>query len=106
MPFEVAAALLRLGKKYEIEPLFDEVVCRLKVDLPTTLECSDSLPQPNIWREFCEEDNILRDIAEFAYTSNIPELRPILPITLAWCCIERLVSFIHIVFCHRVVSLR
>ncbi|KAJ3500900.1 hypothetical protein NMY22_g19106 [Coprinellus aureogranulatus] len=75
IPLEVAAALLRLGRKYEIKQLFQEIVGRLKTDLPTTLHDTDNLPDPNGWREITYESELLFKIAAFVYESDIPEIR-------------------------------
>ncbi|KAJ3548717.1 hypothetical protein NMY22_g1157 [Coprinellus aureogranulatus] len=90
IPFEVASALLRLGRKYEIKQLFQEIVCRLKTDLPTTLVEADNQPDPNNWKEIDNEINIIYDIVELILASNFSELHCVLPITYFWCCAERI----------------
>jgi hypothetical protein len=88
IPFEACAAIFRLGRKYEIQNLFNEAVRRLEADVPTTLAEYDKLPIPNDWTEFVYENSIslLLRIVEFCQESGIPEIRCILPLTYSWCC--------------------
>ncbi|TEB30547.1 hypothetical protein FA13DRAFT_519284 [Coprinellus micaceus] len=79
----VATALLRLGRKYEIQFLFNEVVARLKADLPCTLTQHDS-PGARSWKEFQVTTSNLQYLTEFAHDCGIPELRCVLPIAYYW----------------------
>ena len=91
----VATALLRLGRKYEIQFLFDEVVARLKADFPCTLAQHDS-PGARWWKEFQVTTNNLQYLTEFVHEADIPEIRCVLPMAYHWTT-KRLgvVSFCH-----------
>jgi hypothetical protein len=86
MPPWVATALLRLGRKYEIQFLFDEVVARLKAEFPHTLAQYDT-PGAGSWKEFQVTTNNLQYLTEFAHHSGILEIRGVLPMAYYWSCV-------------------
>lgn len=92
IPFEACRALLRLGRKYEIQTLFNEAVSRLKRDIPTSLAEYDKMSIPNDWTEFVSTPTLLYQIAEFCQRSCIPEIRCALPLIYFWCCSQDVVS--------------
>ncbi|TEB27368.1 hypothetical protein FA13DRAFT_1736503 [Coprinellus micaceus] len=75
------AAMIRLGRKYEISYLRDEGLARLKREFPTTLEEYDRLPEEYLSFTYpetqCGLDPIV-DIIKLAHECNIQSILPAL----------------------------
>jgi hypothetical protein len=72
MPFDHIAAILRLGKKYEIDHLCDEGLKRLRPEYPNTLEQ---------WNTSCDAHSSIEphdelDVLQLCYQLSISSCLP------------------------------
>lgn len=87
--FSVVAAMIRLGRKYEIDFMKDEALSRLKREFPTTLEEFDDVDRTG-WTHFTFPTDTVHDreckklyaMIRFAYECNIRSILPSLYVEL------------------------
>ncbi|KAJ3516380.1 hypothetical protein NMY22_g14221 [Coprinellus aureogranulatus] len=72
--FNVLAAMIRMGRKYEIDYLRDEALVRLTMEFPTTLAEWDKLP--HYYTQIVHQNGILFDIINLAQQSDIKSILP------------------------------
>ena len=72
MPIDLLAAILRLGKKYEIDYLCDEGLKRLRLDLPNTLEQWNTSYETYSHICVVEDQKILQLCYELSISSCLP----------------------------------
>lgn len=80
LPFGVVSAFLRLGQKYDIQPLYREAQNRLFLECPTTLAAYDAIQN---WNTIIGP-NFMTEIALLARKTG---LLSILPHVLLQCCV-------------------
>ncbi|KAJ3516383.1 hypothetical protein NMY22_g14223 [Coprinellus aureogranulatus] len=78
------AAMIRMGRKYEITFLLQDATRRLKQEFPTTLTEYDNAPSGG-WIAIEEDADTLYDCIDLAYLSDINEVRAILPFAYFYC---------------------
>ncbi|KAJ7496920.1 hypothetical protein FB451DRAFT_1018622 [Mycena latifolia] len=76
IPFPVVAALVRLGRKYDFQDLFDKAVERLTFENPTTLEEYDLRPEPYRSARIVHYSGITFDMITLARENNIMTVLP------------------------------
>ncbi|KAK7025086.1 BTB domain-containing protein [Favolaschia claudopus] len=77
IPFSAVAALVRLGRKYEFQDLYDSAVGRLTASLPATLEEYDALkPYPDRWSTFDSYRGIHFDVIALATEHDLFKVLP------------------------------
>lgn len=84
--------MIRMGSKYDIGFFMEEVIRRLRSEFPSTLTGWDKVQESDVWISFEEEVDTLYDFTELAFSSDIPEVRSILPIAYYICNTDNLVS--------------
>lgn len=73
IPFDIVAAMIRIGRKYEIDRLRSEGLARLQIELPSEVDGVD--PHKN-WTEIVLEQGVLYRMANFAHECNLMDLLP------------------------------
>ncbi|KAF8216730.1 hypothetical protein K438DRAFT_1953636 [Mycena galopus ATCC 62051] len=76
LPLPVIGALIRLGRKYDFQDLFNSAVKRLTSDCPTTFEDFDALPNAFKPRTIEQAYDIRFDIVILANGNNILSVLP------------------------------
>jgi hypothetical protein len=84
--FNVLAAMIRMGRKYEIDYLREEALVRLTTEFPTTLTEWDKLP--HFYTQIVHQNGILFDIINLALQNDIKSILP----AAYYLCIQELVS--------------
>ena len=72
-PTDLLAAILRLGKKYEIDYLYDEGLERLRLEFPKTLEQWNTSSQQY---SHIDDDGEVHKIIQLCYEFSIPSCLP------------------------------
>lgn len=75
IPFPILAAMLRLGKKYEIDYLRDEALTRLTSEFPRTLKEMQLLPPEYSYIK--HQKGILYDIINLARETAVYSILPV-----------------------------
>ncbi|KAF6759142.1 hypothetical protein DFP72DRAFT_149159 [Ephemerocybe angulata] len=73
IPFDVVAALIRIGRKYEIDHLRREGMTRMEHELSSEL---DDVDPDRYWSEVAYEDGVLYRMTNFAYECDLKHLLP------------------------------
>ncbi|KAK7025084.1 BTB domain-containing protein [Favolaschia claudopus] len=76
LPLPAVGAFLRLGRKYDIQDLFDSAVARLTSEFPTTLEGHDRICFENLETIEATYDNAIFDLISIASDNNISTALP------------------------------
>ncbi|KAF6757799.1 hypothetical protein DFP72DRAFT_224824 [Ephemerocybe angulata] len=75
-PFDLVRAMIRMGRKYEIEHLRNEGVGRIKREVPGTLEGIKWLWDSNIWISIFKEPGLVTMIVNCAWECDIQTVLP------------------------------
>lgn len=94
---DVVFAMIRIGRKYEIQHLLKEGIARLQAEFPATLDAHDNIADTISWNGIIDNDEVGSDvlfgIANFCTThSDMKELLPLLPLAYYWVNCRNLVS--------------
>ncbi|TEB30546.1 hypothetical protein FA13DRAFT_1688607 [Coprinellus micaceus] len=86
---ETVLAMIRIGRKYEIQHLLKEGIARLRTEFPATLEDHDRVDDTVSWSGIIDNDDagsdVLFRIANFCTShSDMKELLPVLPLAYYW----------------------
>ena len=87
--------MIRMGRKYDIDFILKDGIRRLDNEFVTSLSDWDKIIKregPSRCLTIAEEPNTTYEAAEFAWSSDIPEVRRILPFALFLCNTSTLVS--------------
>ncbi|KAJ7185866.1 hypothetical protein C8R46DRAFT_387761 [Mycena filopes] len=78
-PFPVVAAMLRLGKKYEMEAPKEDALRRIHTECPTTLEKIDSIQgSETLWSVITREHGLAMSLLNLAYECGVYSAIPTL----------------------------
>jgi hypothetical protein len=96
---ETVLAMIRIGRKYEIQHLLKEGIARLRAEFPATLEDHDRVDDTVSWSGIIDNDDagsdVLFRIANFCTShSDMKELLPVLPLAYYWANCRNLVSYL------------
>ncbi|KAH6907666.1 hypothetical protein BKA70DRAFT_1283635 [Coprinopsis sp. MPI-PUGE-AT-0042] len=69
LPYSMVAAMIRMGRKYEIAAIRDEGLTRLKLEFPIALAEWEKLPP--IFTHIIEADGLLFDIVQLALENDV-----------------------------------
>lgn len=98
LPFPALSAMIRLGRKYQIDHLRDEGLARLKLEFPSTLEDWDSMDGDKYthisWPDLVSGSTIAATI-KLAHECNIQSILPALYLLYAPTMVSRRATRLH-----------